>query len=80
MVEADDESKQVLRKLVDDASNFLNDKVTKVAVTVPAYFNDSHRIGTKDAGRIADLEVLHIINEPSVASWAYEFENSKFDV
>ncbi|ONK56273.1 uncharacterized protein A4U43_C10F5900 [Asparagus officinalis] len=80
MVEVDDESKQVLRKLVDDASNFLNDKVTKVVVTVPAYFNDSHRIGTKDAGRIASLEVLRIINEPTTASLAYGFENNRFDV
>ncbi|KAF6143133.1 hypothetical protein GIB67_011092 [Kingdonia uniflora] len=59
---------QVLRKLVEDASKFLNDKVTKAVVTVPAYFNDSQRIATKDAGRIAGLEVLRIINEPTAAS------------
>ncbi|KAL0387237.1 UNVERIFIED_CONTAM: Stromal heat shock-related protein, chloroplastic [Sesamum radiatum] len=58
MSEVDEESKQVLRKLVDDASKFLNDKVTKAVVTVPAYFNDSQRTATKDAGRIAGLEVL----------------------
>lgn len=65
---------QVLRKLVDDASKFLNDKVTKAVVTVPAYFNDSQRTATKDAGRIAGLEVLRIINEPTAASLAYGFE------
>jgi molecular chaperone DnaK (HSP70) len=63
-----------LRKLVDDASKFLNDKVTKAVVTVPAYFNDSQRTATKDAGRIAGLEVLRIINEPTAASLAYGFE------
>ncbi|KAK4491268.1 hypothetical protein RD792_002004 [Penstemon davidsonii] len=65
---------EVLRKLVDDASKFLNDKVTKAVVTVPAYFNDSQRTATKDAGRIAGLEVLRIINEPTAASLAYGFE------
>ncbi|KAI3774463.1 hypothetical protein L1987_49019 [Smallanthus sonchifolius] len=74
MSEVDDESKQVLRKLVDDASKFLNDKVTKAVVTVPAYFNDFQRTATKDAGRIAGLEVLRIINEPTAASLAYGFE------
>jgi len=59
---------------VDDASKFLNDKVTKAVVTVPAYFNDSQRTATKDAGRIAGLEVLRIINEPTAASLAYGFE------
>lgn len=67
-------SAQVLRKLVDDASKFLNDKVTKAVVTVPAYFNDSQRTATKDAGRIAGLDVLRIINEPTAASLAYGFE------
>ncbi|XP_074585394.1 stromal 70 kDa heat shock-related protein, chloroplastic-like [Curcuma longa] len=65
---------KVLRKLMDDASKFLNDKVTKAVVTVPAYFNDSQRTATKDAGRIAGLEVLRIINEPTAASLAYGFE------
>ncbi|KAF6164753.1 hypothetical protein GIB67_041005 [Kingdonia uniflora] len=59
---------QVLRKLVDDASKFFNDKVTKAVVTVPAYFNDSQRTIIKDVGRIAGLEVLRIINEPTTAS------------
>ncbi|KAA0038168.1 stromal 70 kDa heat shock-related protein [Cucumis melo var. makuwa] len=64
----------VLRKLVDDASKFLNDQVGKAVVTVPAYFNDSQRTATKDAGRIAGLEVLRIINEPTAASLAYGFD------
>ncbi|DBA90072.1 TPA: heat shock, variant 2 [Trebouxia sp. C0005] len=67
-------SAQVLRKLVDDAAKFLNDKVEKAVVTVPAYFNDSQRQATKDAGRIAGLDVLRIINEPTAASLAYGFE------
>ncbi|KAK2972468.1 hypothetical protein RJ640_003894 [Escallonia rubra] len=71
---AEEISAQVLRKLVDDASKFLNDKVTKVVVTIPAYFNDSQRTATKDAGRIAGLEVLCIVNEPTAASLAYGFE------
>ncbi|XP_050378993.1 stromal 70 kDa heat shock-related protein, chloroplastic-like [Argentina anserina] len=71
---AEEISAQVLRKLVDDASKFLNDKVSKAVVTVPAYFNDSQRTATKDAGRIAGLEVLRIINEPTAASLAYGFE------
>ncbi|KAL8161719.1 hypothetical protein V2J09_013208 [Rumex salicifolius] len=71
---AEEISAQVLRKLVDDASKFLNDKVNKAVVTVPAYFNDSQRTATKDAGRIAGLEVLRIINEPTAASLAYGFE------
>lgn len=67
-------SAQVLRKLVDDASKFLSDKVTKAVITVPAYFNDSQRTATKDAGRIAGVDVLRIINEPTAASLAYGFE------
>ncbi|XP_042402610.1 3-oxoacyl-[acyl-carrier-protein] reductase, chloroplastic-like isoform X1 [Zingiber officinale] len=71
---AEEISAQVLRKLVDDASKFLNDKVMKAVVTVPAYFSDSQRTATKDAGRIAGSEVLRIINEPTAASLAYGFE------
>ncbi|GKA84120.1 stromal 70 kDa heat shock-related protein, chloroplastic [Tanacetum coccineum] len=67
-------NRYVLRKLVDDASKFLNDKVTKAVVTVLAYFNDSQRTATKDVGRIAGLEVLRIINEPTATSLAYGFE------
>lgn len=68
---AEEISAQVLRKLVDDASKFLNDTVAKAVVTVPAYFNDSQRQATKDAGRIAGIDVLRIINEPTAASLAY---------
>ncbi len=64
-------SAQVLRKLADDASKYLGEKVTQAVITVPAYFNDSQRQATKDAGKIAGLEVLRIINEPTAASLAY---------
>eukprot|EP00899_Mesostigma_viride_P020983 jgi/Mesvir1/28887/Mv17984-RA.1 len=70
-------SAQVLRKLVDDAGRFLNDKVDKAVITVPAYFNDSQRQATKDAGKIAGIEVLRIINEPTAASLAYGFDKQK---
>jgi molecular chaperone DnaK len=61
----------VLRKLAEDASKFLGERVTEAVVTVPAYFNDAQRQATKDAGRIAGLEVLRIINEPTAAALAY---------
>ncbi len=64
-------SAQVLRKLVDDAAKFLGEKVTEAVITVPAYFNDAQRQATKDAGKIAGLEVLRIINEPTAAALAY---------
>jgi len=64
-------SAQVLRKLVDDASKYLGETVTQAVITVPAYFNDSQRQATKDAGKIAGIEVLRIINEPTAASLAY---------
>lgn len=64
-------SAQVLRKLVDDASKYLGETVTEAVITVPAYFNDSQRQATKDAGRIAGIEVKRIINEPTAASLAY---------
>jgi molecular chaperone DnaK len=64
-------SAQVLRKLVDDAGKFLGERVTEAVITVPAYFNDAQRQATKDAGRIAGLEVLRIINEPTAAALAY---------
>jgi len=64
-------SAQVLRKLANDASKYLGEKVTQAVITVPAYFNDSQRQATKDAGRIAGLEVLRIINEPTAAALAY---------
>jgi molecular chaperone DnaK len=64
-------SAQVLRKLVEDASKYLGETVTQAVITVPAYFNDSQRQATKDAGKIAGIEVLRIINEPTAASLAY---------
>jgi molecular chaperone DnaK len=64
-------SAEVLRKLVDDASKYLGESVKQAVITVPAYFNDSQRQATKDSGKIAGLEVLRIINEPTAASLAY---------
>jgi molecular chaperone DnaK len=64
-------SAQVLRKLADDAAKFLGERVTEAVITVPAYFNDAQRQATKDAGQIAGLEVLRIINEPTAAALAY---------
>mmetsp|Transcript_72278 Transcript_72278/g.162194 ORF Transcript_72278/g.162194 Transcript_72278/m.162194 type:complete len:727 (+) Transcript_72278:3-2183(+) len=73
----EDISAQVLRKLAGDASEFLKADVKKAVVTVPAYFNDSQRQATKDAGAIAGLEVLRIVNEPTAASLAYGLEKQK---
>ena len=64
-------SAQVLRKLVEDAGKFLGERVTEAVITVPAHFNDAQRQATKDAGKIAGLEVLRIINEPTAAALAY---------
>ncbi|MEV5704892.1 molecular chaperone DnaK [Actinoallomurus sp. NPDC052274] len=61
----------VLRKLADDAGKFLGERVTEAVITVPAYFNDAQRQATRDAGKIAGLEVLRIINEPTAAALAY---------
>jgi len=61
----------ILRKLADDAAKFLGEKVTEAVITVPAYFNDAQRQATRDAGKIAGLEVLRIINEPTAAALAY---------
>ena len=61
----------VLRKLADDAAKFLGERVTEAVITVPAYFNDAQRQATKDAGQIAGLEVLRIINKPTAAALAY---------
>ncbi|WP_134733824.1 molecular chaperone DnaK [Amycolatopsis nivea] len=69
----------VLRKLVDDASKFLGEKVTEAVITVPAYFNDAQRQATKDAGRIAGLEVLRIINEPTAAALAYGLDKKQHE-
>ncbi|MGB9868093.1 MAG: molecular chaperone DnaK [Bacillota bacterium] len=70
-------SAMVLRKLKEDAEKYLGEPVTKAVITVPAYFNDSQRQATKDAGRIAGLEVLRIINEPTAASLAYGLDKNK---
>jgi len=70
-------SAQVLRKLVDDASKYLGEKITDAVITVPAYFNDAQRQATKDAGRIAGLNVLRIINEPTAAALAYGLDKKK---
>jgi molecular chaperone DnaK len=73
-------SAQVLRKLVDDAGKYLGETVTQAVITVPAYFNDSQRQATKDAGRIAGIEVLRIINEPTAASLAYGLDKKSNEV
>jgi molecular chaperone DnaK len=67
----------VLRKLAEDASKFLGEKITEAVITVPAYFNDAQRQATKDAGRIAGLEVLRIINEPTAAALAYGLDKKQ---
>lgn len=67
----------VLRKLTEDASKFLNQPVENAVITVPAYFNDSQRQATKDAGKIAGLEVMRIINEPTAASLAYGLDKKE---
>ncbi len=67
-------SSMILQKLVNDASSYLGERVTKAVITVPAYFNDAQRQATKDAGKIAGLEVLRIINEPTAAALAYGLE------
>jgi molecular chaperone DnaK len=64
-------SAMVLRKLADDAAKYLGEKVTDAVITVPAYFNDAQRTATRDAGKIAGLNVLRIINEPTAAALAY---------
>jgi molecular chaperone DnaK len=70
-------SAQVLRRLVEDAAKYLGEKVTDAVITVPAYFNDAQRQATKDAGKIAGLNVLRIINEPTAAALAYGLDKKK---
>ena len=70
-------SAMILRKLADDASNYLGEKVTSAVITVPAYFNDAQRQATKDAGKIAGLDVLRIVNEPTAAALAYGLEKDR---
>ncbi|HEY3750560.1 MAG TPA: molecular chaperone DnaK [Pseudonocardiaceae bacterium] len=69
----------VLRKLADDAAKQLGEKVTEAVITVPAYFNDAQRTATRDAGRIAGLEVLRIINEPTAAALAYGLDKREHE-
>lgn len=69
-------SSMILQKLKIDAEAYLGEKITQAVITVPAYFNDAQRQATKDAGRIAGLDVLRIINEPTAAALAYGLENS----
>jgi molecular chaperone DnaK len=70
-------SAQVLRKLINDATSYLGQEVTQAVITVPAYFNDSQRQATMDAGKIAGIEVLRIINEPTAASLAYGLDKKQ---
>ncbi len=70
-------SAMILRKFADDASAYLGEKVTSAVITVPAYFNDAQRQATKDAGKIAGLDVLRIVNEPTAAALAYGLEKEK---
>ncbi len=70
-------SAMILQKLKQDAESYLGEKVTQAVITVPAYFNDAQRQATKDAGKIAGLEVLRIINEPTAASLAYGLDKKK---
>jgi molecular chaperone DnaK len=72
-------SAMILRKLADDAGRQLGEKVNEVVITVPAYFNDAQRTATKDAGRIAGLEVLRIINEPTAAALAYGMDRKQHE-
>ena len=70
-------SAMILQKLKADAENYLGQKVTQAVITVPAYFSDSQRQATKDAGKIAGLEVLRIINEPTAAALAYGMDKEQ---
>jgi molecular chaperone DnaK len=73
-------SAAILKKLVVDASKFLKENITQAIITVPAYFNDSQRLATKDAGTIAGLDVLRILNEPTAAALAYGLEKKTNEV
>ena len=72
-------SAMILRKLADDAGRSLGEKVTQAVITVPAYFNDAQRTATRDAGKIAGLEVLRIINEPTAAALAYGMDKREHE-
>ena len=73
-------SASILKKLVLDASKFLKENITQAIITVPAYFNDSQRLATKDAGTIAGLDVLRILNEPTAAALAYGLEKKTNEI
>jgi molecular chaperone DnaK len=77
LIAPEEVSAQVIRKLIEDASKYLGEKVTEAVITVPAYFNDAQRQATKNAGEIAALKVLRIINEPTAAALAYGLEKKK---
>jgi molecular chaperone DnaK len=72
-------SAMILQKLVNDASSYLGERVSRAVITVPAYFNDAQRQATKDAGKIAGLDVLRIINEPTAASLAYGLDKKEHE-
>ncbi|MCU1651455.1 MAG: Chaperone protein dnaK, partial [Pseudonocardia sp.] len=72
-------SAMILRKLADDAARSLGEKVTEAVITVPAYFNDAQRTATRDAGKIAGLEVLRVINEPTAAALAYGMDKREHE-
>ncbi|MEZ4493816.1 MAG: molecular chaperone DnaK [Dehalococcoidia bacterium] len=80
VMSAPEVSAMILQKLKTDAEAYLGEKITQAVITVPAYFNDSQRQATKDAGKIAGLEVLRIINEPTAASLAYGLEKKEDEV
>jgi len=67
----------ILRRLVEDASRYLNEDIRQAVITVPAYFNDSQRQATRDAGKIAGIEVLRILNEPTAAALAYGLDQER---
>lgn len=77
MLSPEEVSAQILRKLVEDASKYVGERIVEAVITVPAYFNDAQRQATKDAGEIAGLKVLRIINEPTAAALAYGLEKKK---
>jgi molecular chaperone DnaK len=77
LISPEEVSAQILRKLAEDASKYLGERVTEAVITCPAYFNDAQRQATKNAGEIAGLKVLRVINEPTAAALAYGLENKK---
>jgi len=77
MLSPEEVSAQILRKLVEDASKYVGERIVEAVITVPAYFNDAQRQATKDAGEIAGLKVLRIINEPTAAALAYGLEKKE---